>query len=158
MEIKDLEQFDNMYSITSEGQIWSKKTNKYLIGSINQKGYRTISIYHKGKTITVRPYRLVAQSFIPNPNNLPQVNHKDENKLNDCVDNLEWCDNWYNEHYGTRAERGGLKRRKPIIQYDKDWNFIKEWDSATTAGKELNIDARRISEAIYHQRNTTGFN
>ena len=72
---------------------------------------------------------MVAEAFIDNPDNLPQVNHKDENKLNNNVDNLEWCDRLYNVRYGTGIERRSKKRSKPVLQYDLEGNFIKEWVS-----------------------------
>lgn len=58
-----------------------------------------------GKSITYKVHRLVAIAFIPNPDNLPHINHKDENKLNNNPNNLEWCDNSYNNNYGTRNKR-----------------------------------------------------
>lgn len=79
---------------------------------------------------------MVAETFIPNPENLPEVNHKDENKQNPCMNNLEWCTSKYNSNYGTRKERLGnsirnskVKRRKSIIQYDLNGNLVREYDT-----------------------------
>lgn len=68
-------------------------------------GYLYITLNQNGKRKTFRVHRLVAQAFIPNPNNLPQVNHKDEDKTNNVVENLEWCDARHNSNYGTRNKR-----------------------------------------------------
>ena len=69
------------------------------------KGYLRLGFSINGKLHRFKLHRLVAQTFIPNPDNLPQVNHKDENKTNNSVDNLEWCNNAYNHGYGTRDQR-----------------------------------------------------
>lgn len=101
-------------------------------------------------------HRLVAKAFIPNPDNLPMVNHKDENKSNNCVSNLEWCTNNYNLNYGTARQRifktieknGGYKVRS-IIQRDLNGNIVREWSNATAAAKELGIDCSRILVACH---------
>lgn len=80
----------------------------------NKQGYKAVTI--GGKPISV--HRLVAQAFMPNPNNLPMVNHKDENPSNNCVENLEWCDAKYNCNYGTRIKRIADKNSRPIVSID----------------------------------------
>ena len=93
--------FNNRYIIYSNGTIWSIKRNKFLKASIQKNtGYTRIGVDKK----TYRIHRLVAEAFIPNPNNLPEVNHKDKNKANNHIDNLEWCTHRENiEHsYGTK--------------------------------------------------------
>lgn len=76
-------------------------------------------------------------AYIPNPENLPEINHKDENKTNNCLQNLEWCDHKYNINYGTCLTKRSNSRKKPILQYDLDGNFIREWGSATDVGQEV---------------------
>lgn len=77
--------------------------------------------------------------FLNNPNNYDQVNHKDEDKLNNCVDNLEWCDAKYNVNYGTGKYRKTLSRRIPVLQFTLDGVFIREHDSATEAAYSLGL-------------------
>lgn len=79
---------------------------------LNSKGYLMINVRYKNKHYTFRVHRVIAQTFIPNPDNLPEVNHKDENKSNNSVENLEWCTHQYNSTYGTRLKRIGEKTRK----------------------------------------------
>lgn len=95
---KDIEGFENRYEISSFGNVRNKKTSKVLKHSNNYHGYPFVLLRKKGddKVKNLKIHRLVAEAFIPNPDNLPQVNHKDGNKLNNSVDNLEWCTCQYN--------------------------------------------------------------
>lgn len=78
-------------------------------------------------------HQVIAETFIPNPNNYPFVNHKDENPSNNCVENLEWCTKYYNDNYGTARERANKSISIPIVQLNLDGSFVKEWQSATKA-------------------------
>lgn len=120
------------YEVSSLGRIKNKTTNKIRRTSINNKGYEQIIVYIDKKPKTFYVHRVVANNFLKNPDNLPEVNHKDENKLNNCVDNLEFCDGNYNLHYGTRLERIANKKRPSyikIIQKDKSRKVIKIWEN-----------------------------
>lgn len=97
--------FDGKYKIDEDGNVYSIKNKKFLKQKIS-KGYAQVALYDDtGRKYYIGVHRLVAMTFIPNPENLPQVNHKDENKLNNNVGNLEWCGVKYNINYGTRTER-----------------------------------------------------
>ena len=89
------------YAITDDGKVWSFKSNKFLKQKIDKYGYACVSLRRNGKNWTVTVHRLVAEAFIPNPDNKPTVNHKDENKLNNSVTNLEWMTVNENNNYGT---------------------------------------------------------
>ena len=94
-------------------------------------------------------HRLVADAFVPNPNNLPQVNHIDENKANNNASNLEWCTPKYNSNYGTKKQRSaehnaGKTGRKPVCQYSIDGVLIKEWQSAREVEAKLGYSAGKI--------------
>ena len=153
------------YEVSNLGRVRSWINNKWRrrstpkILSLHRltKGYLGVSLSSAPKVNkTIKVHRLVAKAFIPNPDNLPQVNHKDENKTNNCVSNLEWCTNKYNLSYGTARQRifetiernGGYKVR-PIIQKDLEGNVIREWNSATEAAKELKIDRNNILTACH---------
>ena len=89
----------------SNGQIHLHKGRILSPGLVHKSGYLQVALCNNGKTQHKMVYRLVAEAFLPNIDNLPQVNHKDENPFNNCVDNLEWCTIEYNINYGTRIQK-----------------------------------------------------
>ena len=129
-EWRDIKGYEGRYQISSEGRVRS-------LDRIGKNGYS-----YKGKILKPRPtkrgyikanlsgkiyavHRLVAQAFIPNPNNYPVVNHKDENPSNNCIENLEWCDVKYNINYGTAKKTGA----KVLIRGIRNTNdFAYEFD------------------------------
>lgn len=107
-EWKDIKGYEGIYQISNKGRVKSlnridlrgnKVNEKIREGTIDNTGYKIISLSKNGKEKKYSIHRLVAQAFLPNPNNLPVVNHKDENKLNNNVENLEWCTQEYNVKY-----------------------------------------------------------
>ena len=120
---------------------------KVLRNHTGGNGYVMMSLSKEGIVKHFCLHRLVAEAFIPNPNNFKCINHKDENKLNNSVDNLEWCTHKYNDNYGTRPQRLSethLKnppRFRMVAQYSKNGEFIKTFHSATSASREIGIDS-----------------
>lgn len=100
------------------------RPNRYCLVSLNKDGVVHDAYVH----------RLVAEAFIPNPNNLPQVNHIDENPSNNRVDNLEWCTPVQNIRHGTGIARSRAGRCKPIVQKSLDGKIVRIWDSIADAG------------------------
>ena len=125
-EFRDIPGYEGLYEVSNLGRVRSLETERILKPSKNTWGYLFVSLYKNGIKKAVRIHRLVALAFIPNPDNLPCINHKDEDKTNNTVDNLEWCDDKYNANYGTRNERIAEKTRKPVLQFDLLGNFIRE--------------------------------
>ena len=131
--MKDIVGYEGLYAVTPEGEVWSYRNERFLKPKHGVKGYLFVTLCKDGKEKNYKIHRLVAEAYLPNPDNLPQINHKDENKTNNCLQNLEWCDAKYNINYGTRTE----KTKKPILQFTLDGEFVREWSSATDVGKEV---------------------
>ena len=110
-------------------------------GKYEECGHLRVSLTKQGKTKKVFIHRLVASAFVPNPKNLPIVNHIDENPQNNNANNLEWCDQKYNMSYGTNRQRAVMhtnydarkKQNKKVYQYDKTGNVVKVWSSRKEA-------------------------
>lgn len=153
---------NGLYQVSNLGNVRSLNYNKtkkiqHLKKVVNNKrGYLAVGLSKNGIFKIKTVHRLVAETFISNPNNLPQVNHIDENKLNNSVTNLEWCTNKYNINYGTRKERISEKKGRKIIQLDKDDNIIKVWNGTCQASRELKINEGNIWEACNNKRKTAG--
>ena len=156
-----------MYEITSDGRVWSNYRNIYLSPKYDKDGYATVCLRKNNKNYSRRVHRLVAETFIPNPNNYPIVNHKDENVKNNNVENLEWCSVSYNTKYGNGIQkmldsRGDKLKGKnnygaiPIVQLDLNYSFIKKWDCAADASRELGISRGGIRRCCNGIRKTAG--
>lgn len=141
--------FEGLYEVSSLGNVCSLHKGKPMImkQTLFRNGYLGISLcYGKRRYFNGLVHRLVAQAFIPNPNNLPQVNHKDENKINNCVENLEWCTARYNYNYGNAIKRAvstrnyqeiGRKCGNAIVQI-KDGKTINTFYNEAEAIRWLN--------------------
>ena len=136
------------YEVSSTGKIRKTSNNRLIYLKDHTAGYKQVVIQVNGKKHYLYVHRLVAEAFIPNPYGCPYINHKDEDKSNNNVSNLEWCTPKYNANYGTCKERMGLAHKKKIRQYTKDGVFIREWDSQQEAEQELNLRAGSISNYI----------
>ncbi len=117
---KDIPDYNGNYQISNFGRVkslkkWNGTSCRILSPGKTHKGYLAVSLSKNGKAKSIFIHRLVAKAFITNPDNLPQINHKNENKEDNHVQNLEWCDNSYNMNYGTRSQRQIDKVSKPVI-------------------------------------------
>lgn len=117
--------YEGRYEVSTKGRVRSLLTGKIMAQRL-RRGYYSTGLFKDGKQIGFSIHRLVATSFIPNPTNLPVINHKDENKLNNNVENLEWCTVAYNNTYGTAIERrrenhSGEKHKMFGKHLPKEW-------------------------------------
>ncbi len=138
-----------LYDITDEGTVISLSYRGHgkehpMKPHKDTKGYYQVKLRNEFGSQQLLIHRLVAMAFIPNPKNFPQINHKDEDKTNNNVSNLEWCTNEYNFHYGTGIERRGkaLKGKpkpwfqKRVEQLDVQGNHIAFFDSVREAQRQ----------------------
>lgn len=139
---KDIPGYEGRYQASSLGRIRSllnfHDKGKYLVLSqrLNTNKYLFVLLYKDGGRKFIGVHRLVCLAFHENPNNLPCVNHKDENPLNNCADNLEWCTHKYNSNYGTRNKRiSDSCDKKPIVQFTHNGEFVCEHDSIKNAAE-----------------------
>ena len=155
---KDIVGYEGLYKISNYGRV--KNKNKVLKLKVDKDWYYRIGLSKNNKQKFYFIHRLVAQAFIPNPNDYPQVNHKDQSpnkKLgifaNNNVANLEWCDCKYNNNYGTvkelqrKAQLNRIDVSKVILQYNLNGEFIKEWRSQKEIERELGFKQPNISFA-----------
>lgn len=168
---KAIKDYEN-YEINTRGEVKNKKG--YILRQHIMGNYLTIKLYKK-KNNLLAVHRLVAKIFIPNPNSLPCVNHKDGNKLNNNVDNLEWCSysentkkafelglqkSWCGTKFGKEHPnykfRGNWKTQKEVNQYTLDGKFIHKYNSATEVERLIKISASHISECCNSKRKSAG--
>lgn len=141
--------YRGLYQVSTTGEVKSlnyrnTKKEKILKKSKRNKYFCVALIKDRQKKL-FSIHRLVAFMFIPNPKDKPCINHKNENTLYNYVENLEWCTYEYNNNYGTHKEKVGKSHWKKVNQYDKQGNFIKQWESLVSIEKELNFDHRNVS-------------
>ena len=165
---KDIKDYEGLYQVSNLGRIkslsrfhytgWGKnkgyiKKEKILTQTLLSIGYYIVTLCKNGESKKMFVHRLVAQAFLDNLNNFPCINHKDENKLNNNVNNLEWCSIKYNVNYGNCITKRANSKKKPVQRIDKDGN-IYTYLSATDAGKELGINPNFISRCCTGERKT----
>lgn len=183
-EWKDIVGFDGNYQISNFGNVKSVgriityegtnqtgiifKINKFCpekyIKPYLRGGYYHVQFKKHSKSYNFTIHRLVAEHFIPNQESLPFINHKDENKLNNRVDNLEWCTAKHNANYGTRNKRIAEKLKEkailyiPVLCYNLKNEFVGRYESAVAAGKALNVTPSEITACcrLYFGRTSAG--
>ena len=174
---KDIKGYEGKYQVSNLGRIKSLERDvffpngtvnrhieeKILVQNIGKLGYAYVNLYLNGKAKTIKTHRLVAMAFLPNPENKPMVNHKDEVKTNNVVDNLEWCDAQYNALYGTRIQRqkqtykdnyknGKNKAVKKVFCVELN----KTFDCITSAQEQLGIWRSVIAKVCKGKQKTAG--
>lgn len=158
---RDIKGYEGFYQVSNLGRVRNSMTDKILKPVPNHR-YLRVTLCKNGVHKLFRIHRLVAQAFIPNPDNLPTVNHKDQDKTNNCVDNLEWSDMEYQINYGDRNNRVSQKqindpnKSKPVVQYTLDMVFVAEYPSAREASRQTGVDYGNIKHCCNGKFKTAG--
>ena len=139
--MKDIPGYEGLYAATSCGKVWSYRSKKFLKLRKNKDGYLQVNLYKDGKPKTYLVHRLVAETYLPNPLNLPQVNHKDEDKSNNALPNLEFCTAAYNSNYSNA---------KKVICVETQEAF----DSLTDAAKAINRSVKTLNNHLKGRKKT----
>lgn len=153
---KPIPNYEDLYEVSSDGEVRSlcgRYRNKDILKQCKgSSGYLLVTLCRKGSQKTVNVHRLVAKVFIPNPDSLPCVNHKDQNRENNSVSNLEWCSYYHNNIYGDRLTKSALKRGKPVMCLETG----KIYASASAVQRELGINQSKISACCLGNRKSAG--
>ena len=165
---KDIEGYEGLYQVSSMGRVKSlermkwggkgyyKAPEKILEGVDNGHGYLQVQLCKDGNREQPLVHVLVATAFLDNADNLPEVNHKDEDKTNNCVENLEYCIRLYNNTYNGRAKKVGKKNSKPVFSVDKKSGLIMWWESIMEASRQTGINHGNISNCCQGKANSAG--
>ena len=156
IEWKPIPNYENLYEVSNTGEIRSIKPrykNKQILKAcVGSRGYLVVTLCNKSTQKSYNVHRLVAKAFIPNPDNLPCINHKDENRTNNNVDNLEWCTYKYNNTYGNRLDKYISKRGKSVMCVETN----KVYRSTQEASKLTGVNQGGISSCCNGKRNVAG--
>ena len=149
-----IQDFPN-YSIFKDGTVVNNVSGKPLKPLSLSNGYMIVALYKNKRRFQFSLHRLVAIHFINNPEQLPYVNHKDENKSNNSVDNLEWCTASYNANYGTRTIRMAQTQGHSIKAF-KNGVLVGTFYSQSKCARELNISQPGVNRAVRGLQKTVG--
>ena len=158
---KPVRNYEGLYEVSNLGRVKSlnyKRTGKERILKAGKSGngYLQVNLYKDGNREQPLVHRLVATAFLDNADNLPEVNHKDEDKTNNCVENLEYCSRLYNMNYGTGSKRSAEKRSKPVFSVDKKSGLIMWWESAKEAERCTGINNGNIINCCQGRQKSAG--
>lgn len=157
-EWRDVVGYEGLYQISNLGQVRNVKTGKIRAQQNGDGGYKFVILHDsKGgrRPLTKGIHRLMAEAFIPNPDNKPCVNHKDENTSNNTLDNLEWVTYQENNVYGTRLERAAeaeFDKGKTVYRFTKSGELIDSFPSLSTAARFLGVHVAHISHCCLGER------
>lgn len=148
-------EYSEFYLISSEGRLKNIKRNKILAVCLDSDGYPHYNLCNNKRRKPITAHRLVAMAFIENPLNLPCVNHKDEVKTNNSVENLEWCSVACNNKHGTRLQRVSDKNSKPIAQICNG-EIIAIYKNSTEAERATGVNFSKIRMCCRGARKSAG--
>ena len=150
--MKDIKGYEGIYAITEDGRVWSYRRKIFLKQRLDKYGYPRITLYFDGKLKTYFIHRLVAEAYLPNPEEKTTVNHLDECKTNNHISNLAWATVKENNQYGTRSERAAKSKQKPVRCVETGEIF----ESIKAAAAAYNVHPSCISSCIAGKQQTSG--
>ena len=153
---KDVKDYEGLYQVSNLGRVKRVKTGRVLKPSKHTEGYSMISLYKNSIKSTKKIHRLVAQAFISNTDSKSQVNHIDEDKTNNRVNNLEWVTSKENNNHGTRTERMAKTKSIPIIATDLTTDESTDFNSGKECARQLGLHKQHITDVLKGRRNHTG--
>lgn len=153
---KSIKGYENLYEVSNIGNVRNKKNKVLKVKNINSNGYYRVELWKKNKKRNVLIHRLVAETFIPNLNNLPCINHIDMNRKNNCVSNLEWCTQKMNMKFASLFSDNFKQRNKIIIQYDLNGNYLNEYKNINQASEINKINKGNICSCCKNIRKQAG--
>ena len=166
---KDIKDYEGLYQVSNWGRVKSlgngktHKTPRIMKINKQKNGYYRVILTKDGVEKNKSVHRLVATAFLENPENLPCVNHKDENPSNNNVSNLEFCDQKYNINYGNRNKKVSNKMTngklsKPVLQFTPTGDFIREWPSTREIERQLGFDHSAVGRCcLGKQKSSYGY-
>ena len=140
--MRDVKGYEGIYAVTSCGRVYSYKNKKFLKPQCEKNGYLRVNLCKDGKMKHYSVHRLVAEAYIPNHDNLPQVDHIDNDKTHNYVNNLQWISQRDNARKGNNM---------PVLQYSLDGELIREWECAADVGKEVKSNICKCLKGKYKQ-------
>lgn len=170
-QLYDIPGFEGLYKITRDGKIYGVKRKHWMHLPYSKDGYLKVNLYKEGKCYYYQVHRLVAMTFIPNPNNLPVVNHINSIRDDNRVENLEWCTVQHNnihalecgnrdysskEHLSNMSKKRWQRDLKPVEMYAKQGQYIKTFINAGEASKQTGIKRQYIVDVCNGVWNSTG--
>ena len=172
-EWRDIKGFEGYYQISNMGRVksvertvWDSRgyyktiSEKILKPYAGGDGYLQLNLSKDGKVEKPLVHRLVATAFLENSEGYKEINHKDENKQNNCVDNLEWCSRSYNNRYNDKAKKAGKKTAeklsKPVYSINKESGLITYWESAKVASRQTGIASSNICACLKGRQKSCG--
>jgi hypothetical protein len=155
-EWTDVKDYEDKYQVSSLGRVRNKVTNKVLKHALNKSGYHRVNLYNESGMKSKFVHRLVAEAFIPNTDNKPEVNHIDEDKTNNSVDNLNWMTRLENANYGTNNERMAKAKSIPIIATNLKTGESKQFNSTKECARQLGLNHSNITHVLKDRYKHTG--
>lgn len=148
---KDIPKYEGIYQVSNKGRVKNTATN-YIMGQHERNGYLRVCLSKSRKTYWESTHRLVAQAFVKNNNNKPQVNHIDGNKKNNMSSNLEWCTNKENCLHAVKHNLFHKKTNKKIAQFSLEGEKIKVWETLSEIENKTGIDKRLVHRCCNNPR------